>query len=71
MKHKIIIFILTVVLLSASATIHANAILGDINQDSMLDANDAYAILEHSASIGAGNGGTLFDKAMISVQMAK
>ncbi|MDE5737718.1 MAG: hypothetical protein K2H93_05065, partial [Oscillospiraceae bacterium] len=68
MKKKILISILTmlIILLSAPVTMHANAILGDVNGDSVLDVNDAYAILEHSASIGAGNGGTLSDKALIS-----
>ena len=72
MKKRIFISILTVLilLLSAPVTIHANAILGDANLDSVLDVNDAYAILEHSASIGAGNGGTLFDKALISADFS-
>ncbi|MDE6657130.1 MAG: hypothetical protein K2J88_00915, partial [Oscillospiraceae bacterium] len=65
MKKKIFISTLTAfILLSAPVPIHANAILGDVNHDSVLDVNDAYAILEHSANIGAGNGGTLFDKAL-------
>lgn len=64
--HKKIIIILTTfaILLSASVPIHVNAILGDATQDSVLDVNDAYAILEHSASIGAGNGGTLSNEAL-------
>ena len=68
MKKRIVISILTAfaLLLSASVTIHANAILGDANLDSVLDANDVYAILEHVASIGAGNGGTLTDTVLIS-----
>ena len=67
MKKKIFISTLTAfILLSAPVPIHANAILGDVNHDSVLDVNDAYAILEHSANIGAGNGGTLFDKALMS-----
>lgn len=67
MKKRIVISILTAfaLLLSAPVTIHANAILGDANLDSVLDAHDVYAILEHSASIGAGNGGTISDKALI------
>ncbi|MDE6004106.1 MAG: hypothetical protein K2G88_01815, partial [Oscillospiraceae bacterium] len=66
MKKKIFISTLTALaLLSAPITIHANAISGDVNLDSVLDANDAYAILEHSASIGAGNDGTISDKALI------
>ena len=72
MKKRIFISNLTalILLLSASVTIHANAILGDINQNSVLDANDAYAILEHSANIGAGNGGTLSDKALMSADFS-
>ncbi|MDE5883928.1 MAG: hypothetical protein K2H29_02445 [Oscillospiraceae bacterium] len=68
MKKRIVISILTAfaLLLSAPATIHANAILGDVNHDSVLDVNDACAILEHCASIGEGNGGTLSDTARIS-----
>ncbi|MDE5767912.1 MAG: hypothetical protein K2H82_00805, partial [Oscillospiraceae bacterium] len=48
MKKRIVISILTAfaLLLSAPVTIHANAILGDVNYDSVLDVNDAYAILE-------------------------
>ena len=66
MKKRILIFILTALLLSAPVKMHANALLGDVNQNSMLDVNDAYAILEHFASIGARNGGTLSDKALMS-----
>ncbi len=69
MKKRIIILILTAfAVLSAFVTtqIHANAILGDVNHDSVLDVGDAYAILEHCASIGAGNGETLSDTALIS-----
>ncbi|MDE6004107.1 MAG: hypothetical protein K2G88_01820 [Oscillospiraceae bacterium] len=66
MKKRIVISILTGLLLSASVPIHANAILGDVNRDSVLNFDDAYAILEHCASIGAGNGGILSDKALMS-----
>ncbi|MBD5142271.1 MAG: hypothetical protein HDT22_01480 [Ruminococcus sp.] len=69
MKKNIFILI-ALILLSAPVTIHANAILGDVNGDSVLDVNDAYAILEHSASIGAGNGGTLSDKALMSADFS-
>ena len=71
MKKNIFIFIfIALILLSAPVTIHANAILGDVNGNSVLDVNDAYAILEHSASIGAGNGGTLSDKALMSADFS-
>ena len=72
MKKRILISNLTVLalLLSAPVIIHANAILGDVNGDSVLDVNDVYAILEHSASIGAGNGGTLSDKALMSADFS-
>ena len=64
-KKRILISILTaLIVLSVSATMHANAILGDANLDSVLGINDAYAILEHSASVGAGNGGTLSNEAL-------
>ncbi|MDE6657356.1 MAG: hypothetical protein K2J88_02100, partial [Oscillospiraceae bacterium] len=66
MKKRIVISILTGLLLLAPVPIYANAILGDVNRDSVLNVGDAYAILEHCASIGAGNGGTLSDKALMS-----
>ncbi|MDE6707334.1 MAG: hypothetical protein K2K06_04765 [Oscillospiraceae bacterium] len=67
MKKRILIFTLTALLVSASSALSANAItLGDVNGDSNIDALDATDILIHSASVGAGNGGTLLGEALTS-----
>ena len=70
MKKRILIFMLTVLLVSRSSALHANAItLGDVNGDSSINAADASDVLIHSANMGAGNDGTLFDEALTSADV--
>ena len=70
MKKRILLFMLTALLVSTSSALSADAItLGDANGDSNINAADASDVLTHSASIGAGNGGTLFDEALTSADV--
>ncbi|MDE6656962.1 MAG: hypothetical protein K2J88_00055 [Oscillospiraceae bacterium] len=70
MKKRILLFMLTALLVSTSSALRADALtLGDANGDSDINASDASDVLIHSASIGAGNGGTLFDEALTSADV--
>lgn len=58
MQRKLLLFVFTILLAAAnSVCINVNTLsLGDINNDAEINASDASAVLEHSASIDAGIG---------------